>query len=92
MNKIANTEVEINIFNLLKKLWKKKFLITFVAIAFATAGLFYSLLLLRHNILLQQGYMSLTLIPLIIVLLHKIYKRGVFLQMTIRRLLRLLTF
>ncbi|HGI4598793.1 TPA: Wzz/FepE/Etk N-terminal domain-containing protein [Streptococcus agalactiae] len=43
MNKIANTEVEINIFNLLKKLWKKKFLITFVAIAFATAGLFYSL-------------------------------------------------
>ncbi|HEO6936842.1 TPA: capsular biosynthesis protein CpsC, partial [Streptococcus agalactiae] len=29
MNKIANTEVEINIFNLLKKLWKKKFLITF---------------------------------------------------------------
>ncbi|HEO7315069.1 TPA: capsular biosynthesis protein CpsC, partial [Streptococcus agalactiae] len=23
MNKIANTEVEINIFNLLKKLWKK---------------------------------------------------------------------
>ncbi|MCC9858491.1 capsular biosynthesis protein CpsC, partial [Streptococcus agalactiae] len=33
----------INIFNLLKKLWKKKFLITFVAIAFATAGLFYSL-------------------------------------------------
>ncbi|HEO7081222.1 TPA: capsular biosynthesis protein CpsC, partial [Streptococcus agalactiae] len=25
MNKIANTEVEINIFNLLKKLWKKKF-------------------------------------------------------------------
>ncbi|HEO6881349.1 TPA: capsular biosynthesis protein CpsC, partial [Streptococcus agalactiae] len=24
MNKIANTEVEINIFNLLKKLWKKK--------------------------------------------------------------------
>ncbi|HIC0301410.1 TPA: capsular biosynthesis protein CpsC, partial [Streptococcus agalactiae] len=31
MNKIANTEVEINIFNLLKKLWKKKFLITFVA-------------------------------------------------------------
>ncbi|MCC9772001.1 capsular biosynthesis protein CpsC, partial [Streptococcus agalactiae] len=30
-------------FNLLKKLWKKKFLITFVAIAFATAGLFYSL-------------------------------------------------
>lgn len=26
MNKIANTEVEINIFNLLKKLWKKKFL------------------------------------------------------------------
>ncbi|HEO0537958.1 TPA: Wzz/FepE/Etk N-terminal domain-containing protein [Streptococcus agalactiae] len=43
MNKIANTEVEINIFNLFKKLWKKKFLITFVAIAFATAGLFYSL-------------------------------------------------
>ncbi|HEO2396506.1 TPA: Wzz/FepE/Etk N-terminal domain-containing protein [Streptococcus agalactiae] len=43
MNKIANTEVEINIFNLLKKLWKKKFLITFVAIAFATVGLFYSL-------------------------------------------------
>lgn len=43
MNKIANTEVEINIFNLLKKLWKKKFLITFVAIAFATNGLFYSL-------------------------------------------------
>ncbi|HGD2116063.1 TPA: Wzz/FepE/Etk N-terminal domain-containing protein [Streptococcus agalactiae] len=43
MNKIANTEVEINIFNLLKKLWKKKFLITFVAIAFATAGFFYSL-------------------------------------------------
>lgn len=43
MNKIANTEVEINIFNLLKKLWKKKFLITFVAIAFATAGLFYNL-------------------------------------------------
>ncbi|HEM9215923.1 TPA: Wzz/FepE/Etk N-terminal domain-containing protein [Streptococcus agalactiae] len=43
MNKIANTEVEINIFNLLKKLWKKKFLITFVAIAFATTGLFYSL-------------------------------------------------
>lgn len=94
MNKIANTEVEINIFNLLKKLWKKKFLITFVAIAFATAGLFYSLFIVTPQ------YTSSTRIyvinpntpTLIIVLLHKIYKRGVFLQMTIRRLLRLLTF
>lgn len=49
MNKIANTEVEINIFNLLKKLWKKKFLITFVAIAFATAGLFYSLFIVTSQ-------------------------------------------
>ncbi|HFH6963632.1 TPA: Wzz/FepE/Etk N-terminal domain-containing protein [Streptococcus agalactiae] len=49
MNKIANTEVEINIFNHLKKLWKKKFLITFVAIAFATAGLFYSLFIVTSQ-------------------------------------------
>lgn len=92
MNKIANTEVEINIFNLLKKLWKKKFLITFVAIAFATAGLFYSLFIVTPQ------YTSSTRIYVINPntpnnsITDKIYKRGVFLQMTIRRLLRLLTF
>lgn len=42
MNKIVNIEVEINIFNFLKKLWKKKFLIIFVVIVFVIVGFFYS--------------------------------------------------
>lgn len=92
MNKIANTEVEINIFNLLKKLWKKKFLIIFVAIAFATAGLFYRLFIVTPQYTSSTRIYVSKPTLLIIVLLYKIYKQGVFLQMTIRRLLRLLTF